>query len=190
MLQTLLFFHVLAAIGLFTGISMELAALMRVHRAQTLADVRAAVLNLPIVGPIMGLSTLLLLAMGISMIFVGQFGWNAGWINAVFALTIVLAILGPAITGRKGEALHAMAKQAGDGPVTAAVDAARRDRVFNYTVFLMLFELIAALYVMVTKPEVTPAVAVMVGAALLAAVPAALLVRGTKKALTAESASA
>lgn len=190
MLQTLLFFHVLAAIGLFTGIAMELAALLRVHRAQTLADVRAAVLNLPIVGPIMGLSTLLLLAMGITMIFVGQFGWSTGWINAVFALTIVLAILGPAVTGRKAEALHAMAAQAGEGPVTAAVDGARRDRLFNYTVFLMLFELIAALYVMVTKPDMMPAVAVIVAAAVLAALPVALLMRGAKKALTAESASA
>lgn len=179
MLQTLLFFHIIAAIGLFTGISIEVVAVVRVHRAQTLADVRAAVLNVPIVGPIMGLSVLLLLAMGISMIFVGQFDWNAVWINAVFALTILLAIVGPTVTGRKAEALHALAAQAGDGTVSAAVDAARRDRIFNYTVFLMVFELVAALYVMVAKPDLMPVLAVILTAAILAALPPAVLLRRT-----------
>lgn len=177
MLQTLLFFHVLAAAGLFVGLSLEIAALVRVHRAETLADARAALLNMPVVGPIMGLSVLVLFAMGISMIYVGGFGWTAGWINVVFALTIVLAILGPAVSGRRGDALHALAASAGDGPITPEVDAGRRDRVFNYMVFLSLFEVIAALYIMITKPELAPAITVAVAAAVVAGVPTALLLR-------------
>jgi predicted integral membrane protein DUF2269 len=187
MLQTLLFFHILAVIGLFTGIVIEVLALVRLQGAATLSDVRAAVLNLPVVGPIMGLSVLLLLAMGISMIYAGGFGWTAPWINVVFAITIVLAILGPAVSGRKADALHALAANAGDGPVTPAVDAARRDRVLNYMAFMSLFELVAALYVMVAKPDVLPAVAAVVVAAIAAAFPAALLLRRSDPAITAQA---
>jgi len=178
-LQTLLFFHILAVVGLFAGIAIELAAVLHVHRANTLAEVRAALLNTPAVGPIMGISSLVLLVMGISMIYVGGFGWSAGWINVVFILTIVLAVLGPAVTGRKADALHAMAAKAGDGAITPAIDAARHDRLFNYMVFMSLLELVAALYVMVAKPEALSAAIVVVAAAVLAVIPAAMVTRRT-----------
>lgn len=185
MLQTLLFFHVLAAIGLFTGISIDVVAVIRVQRATTLTQVRAAVLNLPLVAPIMILSVLLLLAMGISMIYAGGFGWTPGWINAALAVTIILTVLGPTVTGRKGEHLYVLAESAGDGPITAEVDAARQDRALNYTVFLSLFELIALLYVMVTKPEMPQAATIIAAAAVLAAVPAAVVLRlGSRQAAT------
>lgn len=187
MLQTLLFFHILAVIGLFAGMAIELLAVMRLHRAASLEQVRAAVLNVPVVGPIMGLSTLLLLAMGISMIYAGQFAWSAGWINVVFALTVVLAIAGPLITGRRGEAIHAMALAAGDGAVTPEVDAARRDRLFNYMLFMSQFELIAALYIMVAKPDVVPAVTLIAAAALLGAFPAVLVLRRTSEPAQAQA---
>ncbi len=177
MLQTLLFFHILAVVGLFVAMSLELIATARVHRAITLAEVRAATLNTPAIGPIMGLSTLLLVAMGISMIYAGGFGWRPGWIAAVFVLTVVLAILGPLVNGRKAQALYALALAAGEGPITAAVDAARRDWLFNYMLCATFFELIAALYVMVTKPDLGPSVWIIVAAAVLAAAPASLLVR-------------
>jgi hypothetical protein len=186
-LQTLLFFHILGVIGLFAGITIEIAALVRVHRASTLAEVRAAVLNVPAVGPIMGISSLLLIGMGIAMIYAGGFGWTAGWINVVFVLTLILAVLGPTVSGRKGDALHAMAAQAGEGAVTPQIDAARRDRVFNYMVFMSVFELIAALYIMVVKPELVSAVIVAIAAAVLAFIPATLAVRRTAPARSAET---
>jgi hypothetical protein len=176
MLQTLLFFHLLAVIGLFSGIALEIFALIRLQRAATLAQARAALLNIPAVGPIMGISVLILLAMGISMIYAGGFGWS-GWVDVVFVITIVLAILGPSVNGRKAEALHALAAQAGDGPITPAVDAARRDGVLYYLAFLALFELIAALYIMVAKPDPLPAIVLAVAAAVLAALPAGLVLR-------------
>jgi uncharacterized membrane protein len=111
------------------------------------------------------------------MIYVGGFGWGAGWINVVFGLTIVLAILGPAVTGRRAEALHALAAQAGEGPIAPAIDAGRRDRVLAYMVFLGIFELIAALYIMVAKPDLTPAIVFAVAAAVVAGLPATLLIR-------------
>lgn len=188
MLQTLLFFHMLAVIGLFTGIAIDLLAVFRVHRASTMEQVRAATLNVPVVGPLMGMSVLLLLAMGIAMIYAGQFPWSTGWINVVFALTIVLAILGPAVTGRRAEALHAAASAAPDGPVTPEIDARRRDRVFNYMVFLSLFELIAALYVMVNKPELLAAITIAAAGALLAVLPTTFILRSNSRQAATETA--
>lgn len=187
MLQTLLFFHVLAVIGLFTGIAIDVLAILRVHRAATMTEVRAALLNVPVVGPLMGASTLLLLAMGIAMIYVGQFPWNAGWINVVFALTIALAILGPAVTGRRADAMHAAAMSAPDGPVPAEIEARRHDRVLNYMVFMSVLELVAALYVMVAKPEAPAAGAAVVAAALLALLPASMLTRRNAVPASAET---
>lgn len=177
MLSTLVFFHILAVTGLFAGMAMEVSMLLRLHRAGTLTDVRAALLNVPAMGPIMGGSTVLLVAMGVAMIYAGGFGWKPGWINAVFGLTVVLAILGPTVIGRKAEALHALAQQAGEGPVTAQIDAARRDRAFNYIVFMSCFELVAALYIMVAKPEMAAAGGLIAAAALLAFLPAAVAMR-------------
>ncbi|HEY9179418.1 MAG TPA: DUF2269 family protein [Candidatus Baltobacteraceae bacterium] len=187
MLQTLLFFHVLAVIGLFTGITLDVIAVVRVNRAVTLNEVRAALLNVPLVGPIMMSSVLLLLAAGISLIYAGHFGWTPGWIDVVFVLTVILTVLGPAVTGRKGEALHTLAEQAGEGAIPPAIDAARRDRVLGYMVFMSLLELVAALYIMVTKPELLTAVAAAICAAVVAAIPAALVSRRNPAAAPAET---
>jgi hypothetical protein len=57
------------------------------------------------------------------------------------------------------------------------VEAGRRDRVLYYLAFLALFELVAALYIMVDKPDLVPAVVVAVAAAVLAALPVGLVLR-------------
>jgi uncharacterized membrane protein len=145
--------------------------------------VRAALLNIPAVGPMMGLSVLLLLAMGLAMIYTAGFAWSTGWIDVVFVITIVLATLGPLVNGRRAEALHALAAQAGEGPITPAIEAGRRDRVLYYLAFLSLFGLVAALYIMVGKPDLVPAIAVAVAAAVLALVPAMLALRRPAAAL-------
>ena len=177
MLSTLLFFHLLAVVGLFTGKGIELMALVRVWRASTLAELRAACLNVPVVGPLMGISLVLLIVMGVSMIYVGGFGWSQGWIDVVLAITIVLAIVGPAVTGKRAEALHAMAARAGDGAITPAIDAARQDGALRFLPWLSFFELIAALYVMTTKPTLTLTIVIAIAAGCLAVVPSTMLRR-------------
>lgn len=139
-------------------------------------------------GPIMGGSSVLLVAMGIAMIYAGGFGWSAGWVNAVFGLTIVLAALGPLVVGRKAESLHALALQAGEGAITPQIEAARRDRVFTYTVWMSCFELIAALYIMVARPQMSAAGALILAAAVLALLPAASMLRSKVPGAAAETA--
>jgi uncharacterized membrane protein len=170
-LSTLLFFHLLAVGGLFTGKGLELTSLMGIGRASTLAELRAAGRNLPMVGPLMGISVLVLLATGSWLMYVSGFGWSQGWINLVLALTIVLAMLGFAVTGRRTDALHAMAERAGEGAITPEIETARQDRVLRFLPWFGLFEIIAALYIMTAKPNLTLAIIVAIAGAGLGVIP-------------------
>lgn len=172
MLSTLLFFHLLAVGGLFAGKGIELASLVGIGRASTLAEVRAACRNLPVVGPLMGISVLFVMVMGIGLIYVTGIGWAQGWVNLVLALTIILAVLGIAVTGKRMDALHAMADRADDGAITPEIEAARQDVVLRFLPWVSFFEIIAALYVMTAKPNLTMAIVVAIGAACIGVVPA------------------
>lgn len=178
MLQILLFFHLLAVVALFVGIGLEVVALAQLHRAKTLAHVRAATLNLPLAGPVMGAGALLLVAMGVWMVYAGGIGWQP-WVWVTFILTIIMMVIGPLINGKRGEAIYKIALSAGEGPVTPELRAAGRDGVLNYSIFLTVCELVVALYIMTNKPGLLPCViAILLGAA-AAAILASLVRRDT-----------
>ena len=177
MLQTLLFFHLLAVVMLFSGMALEVAAFVRLHRATTLAQARAAMLNIPVIGPLMGIGALLLIGAGIAMVYVGDFGWAPPWVNLTFVLTIILAVNGPLTNGKRSEAILALASQAGDGPINPEIHRARCDRFLNYSIFLSACELVAALYIMTTKPIFAACITAVVLAALVAIVPTAAVLR-------------
>jgi hypothetical protein len=176
MFFALLFLHVVAVAMLFAGIGLELAVFYHMHRATTVAHARAAVLNMPLVGPIMGIGALLLIVMGIAMVYVGHVGWQP-WVIVAVILTLFLAVTGPVINGKRGEAMHALVEKSPDGPVTPEIAAACTDRVLNYSVFLTACELVAAVYIMTNKPGLTACIAAVVIAAVIAALPTVGLLR-------------
>lgn len=176
MFLILLFFHLLAVAMLFAATGIELAVYVALHRAQTVAQARAALSNGPLIGPIMGLGVLLLVAMGLAMVYAGSFGWQP-WTVVVFIATIVLAVNGPLTSGKRGEALYRLAQDATDGPITPELEAARSDRVLNYSVFMTACELIAALYIMSNKPGLAGSLWAVAIAAAVALVPMALVTR-------------
>lgn len=178
MLQTLLFFHILGVVGLFVGFALEVIILVRLRAAATLAEMSAAMLNVPLIRPLMVSSVLLVLATGISMVYIGSFGWSQGWIDVVLLVLLVLAVLAPVVVGNRLEGLHEAVERSQNGPITAEMDATRRGRAMNYTIFLSLFETLAALYVMVSKPMLTTVVLLLVLAAVAAVVPTAVILRG------------
>jgi len=173
---TLLFFHLVAVAMLFSGMALELAMLAALHRAGTVAQVRAAVTNEAFIGPLMGGGALLLMIMGFSMVYAGGFGWQP-WVVVAAVVTVALTILGPTINGRRGHAIAAAAAQAPDGPITRELQAARADKVWHYCIVMMACELVAALYLMTNKPSAAFAIGSVVLGALLALVPVARLRR-------------
>lgn len=176
MFTVLLFFHLLAVAMLFAAMGIELAGYIALHRAQTVAQARAALSSGPLIGPIMGFGVVLLVAMGVAMTYAGGFGWQA-WVTVAFIATIVLAINGPLTNGKRGEALYRLAQNATDGPITPELEAARSDRVLSYSVFMTACELIAALYIMSNKPGLAGSLLAVAIAAMVALVPMALVTR-------------
>jgi hypothetical protein len=151
MLQLFLFLHLLAVAGLFIGIGIEVAAFVAAHRAKSAEELRAALVVLPMAGPIMGPSAGLLILMGLAMVYLVGFGWQP-WTVVGLIVAVALSINGPLTNGRRGERLHALAGAAPNGPIGAELGAALRDRFLTYSVASMLTLLICMLYVMSNKP--------------------------------------
>lgn len=185
MLQTLLFFHLIAAMALFAGIAIEIAAFVSLQRATTASEVRAAMLHVPLVGPLMVSGVVLLLAMGIAMVYMGGYGWQP-WLLVALAMTVVLTLGGKLINGARCEAIHALAHQAGDGPLSTDIDARRRDPVLTYTMFASSLELIAMVYVMSSKPLLSGCVAAIAAGLVVAVIPTMLVLRRSPAAQRAE----
>lgn len=180
----LLFFHVLAVAMLFSGITLEVTGFARLHRAITLAEARAATANFALVGPLMGGGSLILIIAGVAMVYVTGFGWSPAWISVTAIMTIVLAINGPLLNGRRCEHISKLANTGADGPITPELDRARNDGLLTYSLFLTLCVLIAALFMMTVKPGVSGCITSVVLAALTALIPAALIVRRRALAVT------
>lgn len=164
---------------LFAGLGIELAALVLLHRAQTLGDVRAAVSPMTIVGPLMISGVVVLLAAGIWLVYAAGYGWQP-WNMVSLALTVLVAIVGATINGSRGEAIVAMVKDRADGPIPASVDAARYDPVWNYAILFSVCQLLVLIYLMSAKPSLAMSLAAIVIGALVAFVPSAVLLRRAK----------
>lgn len=183
MLQILLFVHILAVVMLFSGIALELVAFTCLHRAATVGEVRAATQNFPFVGPLMGMGSLLLVGAGIALVYAGGFGWSQPWIDVTFFLTLILAVNGPVTNGKRSQAIHRLAAEAPEGPLTADIRRARSDGFLNYSINLSLFELIAALFIMTTKPGISACIGAVLLGAVAAAGTATLLSRRSAKSI-------
>ncbi len=177
-----LFLHLLAVAGLFTGIGIEVAVFIAAHRAKNVEELRAALVLLPMVGPIMGPSAGLLILMGLAMVYLAGFGWQP-WTAVGLIVAVALSINGPMTNGRRGERLHAMANAAPDGPIGAELGAALCDRFLTYSVGVMMTLLVCMLYVMSSKP---PLAWCLVGLALALIVPLVPALRVQPRARAAE----
>lgn len=171
MFELLLFLHLLAVAGLFTGTGIAVAAFVFAHRAKTVEELRAALVVLPMVGPIMGPSAGLLILMGLAMVYLAGFGWQP-WTVVGLVVAIALSLNGSLTNGRRGERLHAMAGDAPDGPIGAELRAALCDRFLTYSVAAMVTLLVCMLYVMSSKPPLHSCFVALALALLVALVPA------------------
>lgn len=181
MFLTLLFLHLLAAGTLFAGLGLELTTITAVHRAATASQLRAALTNEHLIGPLMGGGGGMLLLFGAGAVYAGGFGWQA-WNIVAAVVTILLLAIGGGVNGRRAEAFSALAAAAPDGPLDAQIQAARADGLWTYCTMLMPFEIVAVLYLMSNKPAAAPAIIAVVAAAILAIVPTAALLKRSKTA--------
>lgn len=167
LLSMLLFFHILAACGLFCGLGLEFAAFARFRRAGTYAEARESLCHVTVVGPVMRASVLVLLAAGIWMVYEG-FGWTP-WVITVLVMTVGMAVLGGAVNGKRLEAAHGQCAS-GEGALPQTVLAVRADGLLNFTEALVPCVLVAAVFLMTVKPELPTCIGAVAAALLVATV--------------------
>ena len=93
-----LFLHIVGALGLFAGISLEQAGLRRIRRASATPALREWLTVMRARRRIEGPAGLVLLVTGIYMAFTS---WDhQAWIDFSFVALVVIALLGALVTGR------------------------------------------------------------------------------------------
>lgn len=155
-----LFVHVVGAIGLFVAMGLEVVSLRRLRRAATVEQAREWSDLTNRLHPIFGVSTVLILAAGLYLTLT-QWGWGKGWIELSLMTTLVLAVMGPVVNGRRGTVIH-RALQAGSGPLTEALRRQIRDNVLWTSVLTMAGLALGIVFLMTVKPGFPGAFAALV----------------------------
>ena len=148
--QIALFLHILGAVVLFATAGLEWVAQLRLRRATTVAAAREWTTVSSRLGPIFGVSTLVLLAAGLYMVMT-NWGWGIGWVDISLLMTLVLAVVGSAFNGRRGRKIgQALATQ--DGPITDQLRRQIIDPALWTSVTVQAASVLGIIFLMVVKP--------------------------------------
>lgn len=173
----LLFLHLCGVALLFIMISMELVALSCAPRANTVAHLRAATFATPAIEKIAPIATVVIVVSGLWMVAISDFlDFGSAWVIVAIIATVILAVAGPTVQGKRLTVLRTAAFAAPDGLAPASLLALARDRVMHLTGWASSGAGIGFLYLMVDRPDafgsiatfvVSPLVGAMVGQVLL-----------------------
>lgn len=156
----LLLIHVLSAIVLMGSTLHAPLARGLVLRARLAADLGVAIALSRRAVKWNPLAALILLATGI---YLGSWGWwSQAWFYVAIAAWIVSTVLAVAVLQRAEEAIAALAGQAGDGPITAELDAMRRSRKWGLAHAAMLANDLAILCIMFVKPPLAGSIGLLI----------------------------
>ncbi len=162
-----LFAHILGALGLFMGIGLDWATILRLRRAQTVAQVREQTSLLGVQTRLLQLSLLLLLVAGIYMTATVWEG--TPWIIVSLVSLFVIGGLGGGLIDRRLKAIQrAAAGERSSEAIPAALQAQIVDPVL-WTAFQVVgFIALGVVFVMTTKPDwlvslITLVVAIILG---------------------------
>jgi len=159
-----LFLHVVGTLGLFSAIALEWASIHRLRSATRLAQARDW---LRFAGSIrqLGLPSLLtVLATGITM-SLSRWGWQ-GWIGVALAAMVVIAVLGAAVSGRRVREIARHLGE-GDGPIPPELADRLHDPALMISGWVRTSLGLGIVYIMLAKPGVIGAAAVIGVAAAL-----------------------
>lgn len=181
MYNVALFLHVVGVVTLVSGLALSLIGMARAQRATDVRALRAALGLSPLTERLIPPALALILLPGLYMASRhggdGGIRWSSGWLDVAMGLFVVMAALGPTVEGRRIGALRLAAEEAPDGPLTAEIDAARRDPVLTHVGTLGACSIIAFLFLMTTKPALGGALATVLVAAAVSVVLGRLALR-------------
>jgi Predicted integral membrane protein (DUF2269) len=173
-----LFVHVSGAIGYFISMGTWLFGLAALRRAQRVEQVRAFTHLVGRVGPLFGISVLLLLATGLYMA-ITAWGLLTGWILVGLISLILIAPLGTAFIEPRRRAIDRLAQEAPDGPLPQSLEQRTHDPVLLTALQTVTALLLGIVFLMTTKPDLVGSLIVMAVALVLGVASGALVSRAT-----------
>jgi hypothetical protein len=174
-----LFVHVSGAIGYFIGMGTWLFGPAALRRAQRVEQVRTLTHLAGGVGPLFGISVLLILVTGLYMA-ITAWGFQTGWILIALASLILIAPLGTAFIEPRRRAIARLAREAPDGPLPQALEQCIHDPILGTALQTVTILLLGIVFLMTNKPSLIVSLIVMGVALALGLASGALVSRATR----------
>ena len=174
-----LFLHVSGAIGYFAGIGIWLFGMVGLRRAQRVEEVRPLTNLAGQLGPLFGISMLLILATGLYMA-ITAWGLQTGWIDVALVSLILSAPLGTAFIEPRRRAIARLAQEAPDGPLPQALEQRIHDPVLLTALQTVTILLLGIVFLMTNKPSLIVSLIVMAVALALGVASSLLVSRATR----------
>jgi hypothetical protein len=174
-----LFLHVSGAIGYFVGMGTWLFGFAAMRRAQRVEQMRALTNLTGRVGPLFGISVLLILASGLYMA-ITDWGLRTGWIEVALISLILIAPLGTVFIEPRRRAIARLTQEAPDGPLPQALQQGIHDPILGTALQTMTVLLLGIVFLMTTKPELISSIIVMAVALVLGLASGLLFSRSTR----------
>ncbi len=173
-----LFFHVSGAIGYFISMGIWLFGLSSLRRAQRVEQVRALTHLVGRLGPLFGISVLLILATGL---FMAITAWSllTGWTLVALISLILIAPLGTAFIEPRRRAIDRLAQEAPDGQLPQSLERRTHDPVLLTALQAVTILLLGIVFLMTNKPSLIGSLIVMAVALVLGLASGVLVSRAT-----------
>jgi hypothetical protein len=155
-----LFFHVSGAIGYFIAIGTWLFGLAGLRRAQRVEQVRALSHLVGRLGPLFGISGLLIIVTGLYMA-ITAWGLLTGWILVALISLLLIAPLSTAFIEPRRRTIDRLAQEAPDGPLPEALEQSTHDPVLSTALQTVTALLLGIVFLMTTKPALLGSLIVM-----------------------------
>jgi Predicted integral membrane protein (DUF2269) len=159
--NVVLFLHVSGAIGYFVAMGIWLFGLANLRRAQRVEQVRVLSNLVGRLGPLFGISVLLILVTGLYMAAT-SWGFQTPWIDVALISLILIAPLGTAAIEPRRRAIERLAREAPDsGPLPEALQRQTHDPLLTTAVQTVTALLLGIVFLMTNKPSLVDSLLVM-----------------------------
>jgi len=155
-----LFVHVVAVLGLFTAITLEIAALWRMRAATSVAMVREWSGVVERMAAVFQVVSLLIVLTGVYMV-ARKWNWQTAWADISLVGLIALVALEAVVNARRGKAIHSSAREAPEGGVPGGLTRRINDPMLWTSVQTMMFAALGMVYLMTVKPGVVGSLVAM-----------------------------
>src|SRR5437867_2548786 len=173
-----LFVHIIGVIGYFISMGTWLFGLAALRRAQRVEQVRTLTHLVGQLGPLFGISVLLILATGLYMA-ITAWGLLTGWILVGLISLILIAPLGTAFIEPRRRAIDRLAQEAPDGPLPQSLEQRTHDPILLTVLQTVTALLLGIVFLMTNKPSLIGSLIVMAVALMLGVTSGVLVSRAT-----------